>query len=95
MQSISLVSVLSITSAYLRCLRVFLPSVLTGRVSPRQSKYSCVTCVAQTLQEDPSCQLCNVLARYIQQTPLSELEAELRARFLPDTTTLKQVQSAH
>ena len=58
----------------------------------RQSKYSCVTSVAQTLQEDPSCQLCSVLARYIQQTPLEQLETELKARFLPDTTTLKQVR---
>ena len=66
--------------------------LVVGRLSlSPQSKYSCVTSVAQTLQEDPSCQLCSVLARYIQQTPLAELESELRARFLPDTTTLKQV----
>ncbi|KAF0308259.1 uncharacterized protein FJT64_020491 [Amphibalanus amphitrite] len=87
---------LQMTSAHTRRQLAVMACLMTAALdhpnihATPKSKYSCVTSVAQTLQEDPSCQLCSVLARYIQQTPLAELETELRARFLPDTTTLKQ-----
>ncbi|RXG59111.1 hypothetical protein Avbf_01112 [Armadillidium vulgare] len=54
------------------------------------NKYSKLIPLSQTIQEDPSCQLCNVLKRYILQTPLQNIESNLNLEFLPKLATLRQ-----
>ncbi|KAF4529365.1 hypothetical protein B566_EDAN016814, partial [Ephemera danica] len=57
---------------------------------PIKSRYGRVTPLAKTLQEDPSCQLCNVLLKYILQSELAGIEANLRESDLPMLSTLRQ-----
>lgn len=47
--------------------------------------------MAKTLQEDPSCQLCTILQKYIFQTDSSVIEGNLRESELPQLSTLRQV----
>lgn len=47
--------------------------------------------MAKTLQEDPSCQLCIVLQRYIRQTDMKKIEANVSEQRLPPLSTLRQV----
>jgi hypothetical protein len=55
-----------------------------------QSKYTKFTPLAKTLQEDPSCQLCVVLERYIRQTSSDKIEANVSETRLPPLSTLRQ-----
>ncbi|XP_059485480.1 bridge-like lipid transfer protein family member 1 isoform X2 [Neocloeon triangulifer] len=57
---------------------------------PIKSRYSRVTPMAKTLQEDPSCQLCNVLLKYVLQTEMIIIENNLRESDLPLLSTLRQ-----
>ncbi|XP_034234984.1 transmembrane protein KIAA1109 isoform X3 [Thrips palmi] len=57
---------------------------------PVKSRYGRLTPMAKTLVEDPSCQLCNVLLKYVLQTDLSSIEANLRESDLPHLSTLRQ-----
>jgi hypothetical protein len=57
---------------------------------PIKSRYGRVTPLAKTLQEDPSCQLCNVLLKYILQSELAIIESSLRESDLPMLSTLRQ-----
>lgn len=56
-----------------------------------QSRYGRYTPLAKTLQEDPSCQLCNVLQKYVLRSDLATIEANLRETDLPLLSTLRQV----
>lgn len=56
-----------------------------------QSRYGRYTPLAKTLQEDPSCQLCSVLQKYVLLSDLSTIEANLRETDLPLLSTLRQV----
>ena len=58
---------------------------------PDKPRYWKIQPVSQTLQEDPSCQLCNVLRRYLlQPDKLQALEANLAPDHLPKLATLRQ-----
>ncbi|KAG8228088.1 hypothetical protein J437_LFUL000087, partial [Ladona fulva] len=57
---------------------------------PPKSRYGRLTPLAKTLQEDPSCQLCNVLQKYVLQTDLASIEANLKDGELPLLSTLRQ-----
>ncbi|BES96456.1 Fragile site-associated protein C-terminus [Nesidiocoris tenuis] len=56
---------------------------------PIKSRYGRFTPLSKTLQEDPSCQLCCVLRRYILQTPVN-VEDLLKESDLPHLSTLRQ-----
>jgi len=49
-----------------------------------------LTPLAKTLQDDPSCQLCVVLQRFINQTPRQNIEANVSEPGLPQLSTLRQ-----
>jgi hypothetical protein len=57
---------------------------------PIKSRYGRVTPMAKTLLEDPSCQLCNVLLKYVLQTEMIVIENNLRESDLPVLSTLRQ-----
>ena len=58
---------------------------------PDKPRYWKVQPVSQTLLEDPSCQLCNVLRRYLLlPQKLEALEGNLAPSFLPKLATLRQ-----
>lgn len=56
-----------------------------------QSRYCRFTPLAKTLQEDPSCQLCSVLQKFVLQTDILTIEGNLRETELPNLSTLRQV----
>ncbi|KAK6639579.1 hypothetical protein RUM43_007852 [Polyplax serrata] len=57
---------------------------------PKKSRYGRLTPLAKALQEDPSCQLCSVLRKYVLQTDLATIEANLTENHLPMLSTLRQ-----
>ncbi|PSN42913.1 hypothetical protein C0J52_12031 [Blattella germanica] len=57
---------------------------------PMKSRYGRYTPLAKTLQEDPSCQLCSVLQKYVLQSDLITIETNLRETDLPLLSTLRQ-----
>lgn len=57
---------------------------------PKKSRYGRLTPLAKTLQEDPSCQLCSALRKYVLQTDLTAIEANLTENHLPMLSTLRQ-----
>lgn len=57
---------------------------------PTKSKYNKLTPMAKTLQEDPSCQLCIVLRRYIATTEMEKIEGNVKEPRLPQLSTLRQ-----
>ena len=65
--------------------------------APIKNKYSKLMPLSQTLQEDPSCQLCNVLRRYVLQSLsrnpdfLKSIESNMSPPHLPKLTTLREV----
>lgn len=54
-----------------------------------QSRYGRFTPLSKTLQEDPSCQLCTVLQKYLLQST-TNIEDNLREPDLPHLSTLRQ-----
>ncbi|CAG2067427.1 unnamed protein product, partial [Timema podura] len=58
---------------------------------PLKSRYGRYTPLAKTLQEDPSCQLCCVLRKFMLQTDLSTIEENLHESDMPLLSTLRQV----
>nr|CAD7425599.1 unnamed protein product [Timema monikensis] len=57
---------------------------------PLKSRYGRYTPLAKTLQEDPSCQLCCVLRKFMLQTDLSTIEENLHESDMPLLSTLRQ-----
>lgn len=57
---------------------------------PSRSRFGRLTPLAKTLQEDPSCQLCTVLEKYVLQSDVSAIESNLREGDLPQLSTLRQ-----
>ncbi|XP_067898614.1 bridge-like lipid transfer protein family member 1 isoform X8 [Heterodontus francisci] len=57
---------------------------------PLKSKYNRVTKLARYLQENPSCLLCNILHRYLQQADYSVIEDATMNNGLPALVTLKK-----
>lgn len=55
-----------------------------------QSRYRHTTPLAKTLQEDPSCQLCKILQKYLLQSDVA-IDTNLKDPFLPNLSTLRQV----
>ncbi|KAI5721596.1 hypothetical protein M8J77_022751 [Diaphorina citri] len=56
---------------------------------PVKSRYGRFTPMAKTLQEDPSCQLCNILKKYLLKSTTG-IEANLKEPDLPHLSTLRQ-----
>ncbi|XP_050533025.1 transmembrane protein KIAA1109 homolog isoform X6 [Daktulosphaira vitifoliae] len=56
---------------------------------PPKSRYRHTTPLAKTLQEDPSCQICNILQKYLFQSEAT-IDAYLKDPFLPNLSTLRQ-----
>ena len=56
----------------------------------KNSKYENLTALSKTLKEDPSCQLCCVMLRYVCKQGLDEIEANLDVKVIPPLTTLRQ-----
>ncbi|XP_025405724.1 uncharacterized protein KIAA1109 isoform X4 [Sipha flava] len=56
---------------------------------PLKSRYRHTTPLAKTLQEDPSCQLCNILQKYLLQSDVA-IDANLKDPFLPNLSILRQ-----
>ena len=56
----------------------------------KSSKYEILTALAKTLKEDPSCQLCCVMLRYVKKTGLDEIESNLDVKIIPPLTHLRQ-----
>lgn len=46
--------------------------------------------MAKTLQEDPSCQLCTVMQKYVQQESFDKIDKTLKHPDLPPLTTMRQ-----
>ncbi|XP_069959318.1 bridge-like lipid transfer protein family member 1 isoform X14 [Cherax quadricarinatus] len=57
---------------------------------PVKNKYEKLMPLSQTLQEDPSCQLCTVLRRYVLQSSPRTIEGNLLPPHLPKLATLRQ-----
>ncbi|XP_069163725.1 bridge-like lipid transfer protein family member 1 isoform X18 [Procambarus clarkii] len=57
---------------------------------PVKNKYEKLMPLSQTLQEDPSCQLCTVLRRYVLQSSPRIIESNLLPPHLPKLATLRQ-----
>ena len=57
---------------------------------PKVSKYENLTALAKTLKEDPSCQLCSALKRYVFKKGIEEIETNLDPKVIPPLTTLRQ-----
>ncbi|XP_050686161.1 transmembrane protein KIAA1109 homolog isoform X6 [Eriocheir sinensis] len=57
---------------------------------PVKNKYVKLMPLSQTLQEDPSCQLCTVLRRYVLQSSPRIIEANLLPPHLPKLASLRQ-----
>ena len=47
--------------------------------------------LSETLQDDPSCQLCVILQKYYAEADLNNIEMSLKEGDLPQLFTLKQV----
>ncbi|KAL1451393.1 hypothetical protein WDU94_005774 [Cyamophila willieti] len=56
---------------------------------PVKSRYGRSTPMAKALQEDPSCQLCNILKKYLLLSPTG-IESNLKEPDLPHLSTLRQ-----
>ncbi|KAJ8972142.1 hypothetical protein NQ314_000368 [Rhamnusium bicolor] len=56
------------------------------------SRYGKLTPLAQTLQEDPSLQLCSILQKYYLESDPSYIEMNLRESEIPQLFTLRQVK---
>lgn len=59
-----------------------------GLFSPVQSRYGRITPMSKTLHEDPSCQLCNILRKYLLIN--ADIEAYLKED-VPHLSILRQV----
>uniref|UniRef100_A0A1B0D1P6 Fragile site-associated protein C-terminal domain-containing protein n=1 Tax=Phlebotomus papatasi TaxID=29031 RepID=A0A1B0D1P6_PHLPP len=58
---------------------------------PVKSRYSRkLTPLSKTLQEDPSCQLCTIMQKYILQESVAKLEENLKQQDLPQLNVLRQ-----
>ena len=57
---------------------------------PKVSKYENLTALAKTLKEDPSCQLCSALKRYVFKKGIEEIEVNLDPKVIPPLITLRQ-----
>ncbi|XP_055681343.1 bridge-like lipid transfer protein family member 1 isoform X2 [Lutzomyia longipalpis] len=58
---------------------------------PPKSRYSRkLTPLSKTLQEDPSCQLCTIMQKYILQESVEKVEANLKQQDLPQLNVLRQ-----
>ncbi|XP_046668210.1 transmembrane protein KIAA1109 homolog isoform X3 [Homalodisca vitripennis] len=62
---------------------------MQGIHMPIKSRYGRFTPLSKTLQEDPSCQLCTVLQKYLLQTT-TNIEDNLHETDLPHLSTLRQ-----
>ena len=59
----------------------------------KSSKYDNLTALAKTFKEDPSCQLCSVLLRYVKEKGLKEVEANLDPKIIPPLINIRQVRN--
>ncbi|CAH1110220.1 unnamed protein product [Psylliodes chrysocephalus] len=60
------------------------------RITLTKSRYGKLTPLAQTLQEDPSLQLCSILQKYYLEAESAAIESNLRESEIPQLFTLRQ-----
>lgn len=46
--------------------------------------------MSKTLQEDPSCQLCTIMQKYVIKEKVDKIESNLKQQDLPQLSTLRQ-----
>lgn len=69
--------------------------MLNTNYENQQTRYSAkFTPLAKTLQEDPSCQLCTVMQKFVLQETAMRINEILKHPDLPQLTTLRQVKLA-
>nr|XP_018906485.1 PREDICTED: uncharacterized protein KIAA1109 isoform X3 [Bemisia tabaci] len=76
-------------TAVVTCLMAEALDVQSMHMLPK-SRYGRTTPLAKALQEDPSCQLCIILQRYVLQSDIKQVEANLKDPELPHLSTLRQ-----
>ncbi len=54
------------------------------------TKYDKLTALSKTLRDDPSCQLCSILLKYLIRGSMAEIEANLDIKGVPPLTILRQ-----
>ncbi len=54
------------------------------------TKYDKLTALSKTLRDDPSCQLCSILLKFMIRGDISDIEANLDIKGVPPLTTLRQ-----
>jgi len=54
------------------------------------TKYDKLTALSKTLRDDPSCQLCSILLKYMMRGSMTDVEANLDVKGVPPLTTLRQ-----
>ena len=54
------------------------------------TKYEKLTALSKTLRDDPSCQLCSILLKYMIRGNLADIESNLDLKGVPPLTTLRQ-----
>ena len=54
------------------------------------TKYEKLTALSKTLRDDPSCQLCSILLKYMIRGNLADIESNLDLKGIPPLTTLRQ-----
>jgi hypothetical protein len=61
---------------------------------PVKSRYpGKFTPLARTLQEDPSCQLCTVLQKFVIAESVEKVEQFLKQQYVPQLSTLRKVRT--
>ena len=53
-------------------------------------RYDKMTSLSKTLRDDPSCQLCSILVKYMLKLELSDVETNLAEKSVPPLTILRQ-----
>ncbi len=56
----------------------------------RLTKYDKLTALSKTLRDDPSCQLCSILLKFMIRGDIADIEANLDIKGVPPLTTLRQ-----
>ena len=86
----------SVINSYNSRVGAIIASVMTEALEAQElhfaksSKYEILTALAKTLKEDPSCQLCCVMLRYVKKKGLNEIESNLDPKIIPPLTHLRQ-----
>ena len=56
----------------------------------KPTKYDKLTSLSKTLRDDPSCQLCTILVKYMMKLDMKDVEVNLDDKCVPPLTILRQ-----